>query len=248
MCCPAAVFPVFFCLSSSVCFSTSHLGHSSPCTHLLRHQAMYRETATNNQPLPAMYAGRRWDAPSDPVDNTIYLNPRVDDSFFGAPSVDSVDFEAMRNDLPDVPRKDVTFIIRDPKTRCVITLRDGVLGLHPQERQQSGNSHYSPRADHWHCVEDNDMWLGFRNAVSGTYLGHDSNAKKWRFRAEGKKHGGCQHFCVRQDPSGGHVLLVMNWTQFRAMKAGGVEGRELVVGAQGDRGTAWEFTRVNSDI
>lgn len=200
-----------------------------------RHQVMYREMAKNDLPFPAMSVGEGYDTPSDSTGSDIYPDTPVDQ------------YHA-RDKTPCVPQKDATFMIRDPNTRLVITLKDGVLGLCAEEKQQPGDSHDDPRGSHWHCVENEHMWLGFRSAVSGRYLGHDNNTKKWRFYAEGKKHDDWEYFCVRQHSDGGHILLVKHWSQFRAMKAGGIEGRELVVGGQGESGTPWEFIRVHSDI
>ena len=54
---------------------------------------------------------------------------------------------------------------------------------------------------HWRCVEAND-WLGFRNTVSGNFLGREGScelccAVKW--------HRGQERFRVRKRPDGGSV-------------------------------------------
>jgi hypothetical protein len=59
------------------------------------------------------------------------------------------------------PQENTTFIIRDPRTGLVIALKDGILGLHPdeKERKDSGTPHHG-RGSHWHCVENEDYGLG----------------------------------------------------------------------------------------
>jgi len=146
------------------------------------------------------------------------------------------------------PWKGATFIIRDPKTNLIIALKEGILGLYPQEKEHSGGIYHYGRGSHWHCVENEGVWLGFCNAVSGTYIGHDNNHSNWRFVAIGKRHAEWEYFCARQHPDGGYVLLVKHWGNFLPMKAGGKENTELVVDAKREGGTAWEFIRVDSRI
>ncbi|CEL02073.1 hypothetical protein ASPCAL01648 [Aspergillus calidoustus] len=159
------------------------------------------------------------------------------------------------------PHKDATFLIRDRATGLVIALEDGELGLHPDEKsptssntggtdtdtdtgRQSGYQH--SRGSHWRCIENDELWLGFRNSVSREYIGHNGDVKgHWRFIAEKKHHESWEWFCAReQHPDGGHVLLVKHKSGFRAMRAGGEGGRELVVAGKGEAGTAWDFIKV----
>ncbi|KAL4879186.1 hypothetical protein BJY04DRAFT_194014 [Aspergillus karnatakaensis] len=146
------------------------------------------------------------------------------------------------------PQKDTTFLIRDPRTNLVITLRDGILKLQPDEKAPSNEltgTPYHGRGSHWHCIENGDLWLGFRSAVSGCYIGHNNNKRSWRFIAEVKHHKGWEYFCARAHPDGGHVLLVKHNNGFRGMKAGGVLGRDLCVCEPGESGTAWDFIKVS---
>ncbi|PYH90376.1 hypothetical protein BO71DRAFT_422338 [Aspergillus ellipticus CBS 707.79] len=128
-----------------------------------------------------------------------------------------------------------TYIIRDPATHLVITLKKGTT------IDGADSPHGHNRGTHWHCVENKNRWLGFYNAVSGTYIRHNNQKKEWRFDANGKKHGDWESFCARECPGGGHVLLVKHWDGLLAMRA---EGGELVVDCKGEGGTAWEFVRV----
>ncbi|KAL4781985.1 hypothetical protein BJX76DRAFT_306797 [Aspergillus varians] len=143
------------------------------------------------------------------------------------------------------PEGGATFVIRDPQTGLVIALRNGMLSLRP-ERQVHGFG-LTGRGSHWHCVENDELWLGFRNAVSGTYIGHDNKQSCWRFIADAKAHKPWEWFCARQHPGGGHMLLVRHNDGFRAMKIGGEQNRELIVGERGQGGTAWEFIVVDDE-
>jgi hypothetical protein len=134
-------------------------------------------------------------------------------------------------------------IIRDPKTGLAIVLKDGHLGLRPEEEGYGNDIYNYGRGSHWHCVENDEMWLGFRNSVSGTYIGHNNEKK---FVARAGKHREWEWFCVRQHPDGGHILLVRHWSGFRAMSVESAT-RELVVDENREGGTAWEFIRVYSE-
>lgn len=82
------------------------------------------------------------------------------------------------------------FLIRHRESGLVITLKEGKLGLCPQGKGQSGNSHRDAcSCSLWHCVEDESMWLGFYNVTSGTFIGHNGGWWwDWRFVAEAKHH------------------------------------------------------------
>lgn len=56
---------------------------------------------------------------------------------------------------------------------------------------------------HWACVE-RDGWLGFRNAVSGTYMGIDKRGGVW---SKYQHHENDEYFCVRRHPEGGYIIL-----------------------------------------
>jgi hypothetical protein len=151
------------------------------------------------------------------------------------------------------PHANATFVIRDRQTGLVIALKDGELGLHPDEKSPSDGvySQYEyqyqhGRGSHWHCVQNDELWLGFRSSVSKQYIGHNNDKKdnNWRFVAKADRHRGWEYFCAREHPGGGHVLLVKHYDGFRSMNVGGVEGRELVVADKGEGGTAWDFIKV----
>lgn len=140
------------------------------------------------------------------------------------------------------PWKGLTYIIRDPKTRLVIGLRDGDLRMYPQEKSSS-EFDFGQRDTHWRCHENPGLWLGFRNAVSGRWIGHDNDKSNWRFRCGAERHDQWEYFMTRQHTSGGHLLLVKHGNSFLPMKA--ADDGELVVERDIDAGTVWEFIKVN---
>ncbi|KAJ1707633.1 hypothetical protein NYO67_10226 [Aspergillus flavus] len=142
------------------------------------------------------------------------------------------------------PWKGGTYIIRDPETKLVIALEKGILGLYPEASVVESIYQFG-RGSHWHCVENDSMWLGFYNAVSGTYIGHDNRKSNWRFQAKAERHDEWEWFCARQHPDGGHVLLVKHWGEFLPMRIGGKDNRELMVDAKREGGTVWEFIKVD---
>lgn len=144
------------------------------------------------------------------------------------------------------PHKGATFVIRDLQTGCVITLVDGNLCLLPEGNENLFVNLGDGRGCHWRCVENKDRWLGFKNTVSGEFIGHDNNQKNWRFMAKVKAHNQWEFFCARHHRAGGYEMLVKHWDGFRAMKAGGTEDRELMVAGEGHEGTSWEFLEVES--
>ncbi|KAL4904083.1 hypothetical protein BDW74DRAFT_179173 [Aspergillus multicolor] len=158
------------------------------------------------------------------------------------------------------PQPGKTFLIRDPKTNCIVYLKRGILRLQPYSvseartnpsegaRKATLINSDTDTAAYWHCIQNKDLWLGFQNEASGGFIGRD---KHWKtFIADAKSHQGWEHFCVRQEGSG-HVLLARCEGGFRAMKVrvgGGQAGElELVVAGKGEAGTVFEFVRVGSD-
>lgn len=146
------------------------------------------------------------------------------------------------------PQPGKKFIIRDPKTGLLIALKRGVLGLHSDITHVCnipGRPIAHNNGSHWHCIENEDLWLGFQNEVSGTYIGRDKQCKT--FIAKADSHRSWEQFCVRQHPDGGHTLLVRHEGGFRSMIVGGDGGRLLIVGSKGECGTAFEFIELYSE-
>ncbi|KAJ0419633.1 hypothetical protein BJY00DRAFT_313782 [Aspergillus carlsbadensis] len=190
-------------------------------------------------------------APDFSDEETIYTPSATDTHDSDADSSAATETDFLRSSSPilfgSAPHAGATFLIRDRKTGLVIALKNGDLGLHPDEKDHGDVYGMRPRTQqhgrgsHWECVENDELWLGFKSSVSGQFIGHNGDKGNWRFIAEKKHHKWWECFCVREDLGGGHVLLVKHDHGFRAMRAGGEGGRELVVAGKGEGGTAWEF-------
>lgn len=131
-----------------------------------------------------------------------------------------------------VPWPGSTFIIRSVSSGHVLTLRDGQIAL----TQPGGRG-----SIHWACVETKG-WLGFRNVVSGKFLGHDS---KGRLYCSAERHQGWEYFCVRMRPPGGCVLLMTHYERLWHVGIKVEQGVEKLakIGDGGSGGIVWEFVK-----
>ncbi|KAM0417127.1 hypothetical protein ACHAPT_012834 [Fusarium lateritium] len=130
--------------------------------------------------------------------------------------------------IESVPSPNAVFIIRHRDTGKVITLVDGELRLCEGLSARGGF--------HWHCVEK-DRWLGFRNCVSGTYIGHNERKK---FIARVPHHKAHEYFTPRPHPQGGYELLMRHNHELWSM-AVGEDGNSLVE-TKGE-GALWDFLK-----
>ncbi|KAM3072058.1 hypothetical protein ACMFMG_008519 [Clarireedia jacksonii] len=134
----------------------------------------------------------------------------------------------------NVPVPGSTFLIRALHTHQVITLSEGHLHLEPQPLPAGGW--------HWACIE-RDGWLGFRNCVSGTFMGHDG---KGGYHAKVTHHKCNEWFVTRAVPGGGHLILILHGDKWRRMgiAEGGRELVEVEKEKEGVEATVWEFIKV----
>ena len=95
------------------------------------------------------------------------------------------------------PEPGTTYTIRSVSCGKVITLLEGKIEL--TEPNEFGCSH-------WAC-EDNDGWIGFRNRVSGGFLGNDTSG---RVCCTSKVHGKTERLCTRMTPNEGCILLMLH--------------------------------------
>ncbi|TGO25878.1 hypothetical protein BPAE_0071g00500 [Botrytis paeoniae] len=148
------------------------------------------------------------------------------------PTHSSIDDGSCRTIDNAVPEPGGIFIIRKRGYGKIITLEDGQLQLKSDISGIGGC--------HWICVE-RDGWLGFRNCISGTYIGHDGSGK---FYAKVTRHKDYESFCVRKHPNGDYLLLTKHWSKLWKMeiKMNGDGLDELVETETG--GTTWEFAKV----
>lgn len=126
-----------------------------------------------------------------------------------------------------VPGPDEIFVIRNRENGMAIALVDGQLQL--------CEGVTAPGGSHWRCVEK-EGWLGFRNCVSGTYIGHDGEKK---FIAKVSHHYPHEYFCVRPHPQkGGYELLMRHGNELWRMNVGS-DGKSLVETKHD--GATWDF-------
>ncbi|ESA41912.1 hypothetical protein NCU06081 [Neurospora crassa OR74A] len=158
------------------------------------------------------------------------------------------------------PQPNQSFILLEASTGRALTLIDGNLTLvHVPDpdlislTDQKGSDPYLfPNSGaeqpcivkgqcnwHWHCVE-NAGWLGFRNAASGTFLGHDM----WQnIIARVYRHQGWEFMTVRPAlERKGWYLMVTHWEKLH--KINFLEERRAFVATNPEEGTVWEFVRV----
>ncbi|KAK8900815.1 hypothetical protein QC760_010579 [Botrytis cinerea] len=135
-----------------------------------------------------------------------------------------------------VPEPGEIFIIRERGYGKIITLKDGNLQLDCNINRVGGC--------YWICVEKNG-WLGFRNYISGTYIGHNGHGK---FYAQATYHNDWESFCARKHPNGGYLLLTRHWSKLWKMdiKKNSDELDELV--ETETEGTTWEFAKVDRGL
>jgi hypothetical protein len=138
--------------------------------------------------------------------------------------------EILTDYTESVPYPGAQFIIRQRDTDKVITLVGGALKLADGLNPKGGY--------HWECIEK-DRWLGFRNCVSGTIIGHN-NGKKFVARAE--KHQSYEYISLRPSPQGGYELLTKHghdelWSMNVA------DDGEQLVETKG-QGALWDFLKV----
>lgn len=135
--------------------------------------------------------------------------------------------------VPAVPCPEKTYKIHLCDTRQVITITEGEVTLQSPTDARPGGGWY------WVCVEKGN-WLGFRNHVSGNYLGHNG---KSGLHAQATHHKAWEFFCVRHHPRGGYLLLVKHPRTEELRQIGYAADRKTLVDKEKD-GARWMFEEV----
>lgn len=169
------------------------------------------------------------------------------DDFFSIPTTMSVLSDGIRTPgsseiprppvveyVPSVPCPGKTYKIHLKGTDKLITVTEGEVVVQSPAEAQPGGGWY------WVCVEKGN-WLGFRNHVSGRYLGHDG---KLGIHAKATQHKSHEYLCVRHHPDGGYVLLAKDsWgEELRQVGCTLWEKKTLVQKEKG--GAQWMFEEV----
>ncbi|KAL1879192.1 hypothetical protein Daus18300_001771 [Diaporthe australafricana] len=135
---------------------------------------------------------------------------------------------------PAVPCSGKTYKIHLGDTKKVITVTEGEVMLQSPAESRPGGGWY------WVCVE-NGNWLGFRNHVSGNFLGH--NGKTHGFQAKVTHHQALEFFCVRPHPRGDFMLLVKYpWGDEMRQVSCAPDGKTVV--EKDKDGAQWVFEQV----
>ncbi|CZT03660.1 uncharacterized protein RAG0_10361 [Rhynchosporium agropyri] len=108
------------------------------------------------------------------------------------------DLDPLKGPKGSVPWPGNQYIIRCTISGQVLTLIDGQVVLASPGGRGS---------IHWACVQTKG-WLGFKNTVSGKYLGHEV---KGNLRCSAARHNSWENFCVRQTPDLDYILLMTHF-------------------------------------
>lgn len=134
------------------------------------------------------------------------------------------------------PAADRTFMIRTKQQpHRHLSLENGELKL--LESVEAGGGWL------WHCFK-NCGWFGFRNTVSGTYLGHAWWDDQHRLLAKAPHHQADEYFIADRQTDGGYTLLALNDNKLLPVATAGVHDM-LLRQAEEPIGTAWEFVDTN---
>ncbi|KAI3319884.1 hypothetical protein HD806DRAFT_508192 [Xylariaceae sp. AK1471] len=134
-----------------------------------------------------------------------------------------------------IPEPGGTYMIRDLESGKAITLVNGRLTLVLNAGTRGGWQ--------WHCEEVDDGWVGFRDAVSGKYLGHDN---KGGFQVQASKLYSWESFVLRPREAGGCNLWVKYGSKLKAM---GIADKDepfptLIQALSAKEAARWEFVKV----
>ncbi|KAI5921688.1 hypothetical protein F4810DRAFT_712307 [Camillea tinctor] len=149
--------------------------------------------------------------------------PTYSTSFFD----DKDSLHAVETSQGIVPWQGNDLVIRERGSGKVITM--GIDGVQLKKIGPMGGWH-------WKCVE-HDGWLGFRNVVSGRYLGHNN---KGGFHALQTHHKGWESFVAKANPYGGYELLTIHGWKFMKMR---VAKDGLTLEETDGKGALWDFVK-----
>ncbi|KAI1735111.1 hypothetical protein F4680DRAFT_453202 [Xylaria scruposa] len=95
----------------------------------------------------------------------------------------------------------------------------------------------------WDCEEHPDGWIGFRDAVSGRYLGHDN---KGGYIAQAGKLDAWESFVLRPRAAGGYNLYMKFGHKLKLMGVSENDGPtpKLVDAKSFEEAARWEFYKV----
>ncbi|KAI8948133.1 hypothetical protein F4801DRAFT_470474 [Xylaria longipes] len=141
------------------------------------------------------------------------------------------------NTLTSAPEPGNTYKILEIDSERAITLVGGRLTLVLDAGTRGGW--------HWECEEHpgGDGWIGFRDAVSGRYLGHDN---KGGYIVQASKFDGWESFVLRPRAAGGYNLCVRYGNKLKPMGISDNDGSDpkLVDAQSYEKAARWAFYKV----
>ncbi|KAI0426775.1 hypothetical protein F5Y09DRAFT_317978 [Xylaria sp. FL1042] len=139
------------------------------------------------------------------------------------------------NGMCEVPEPGWIYMIRDIDSEKAITLLEGRLTLEFPSGTRGGWQ--------WTCEELPDGWIGFREVVSGRFLGRDNRGG---FYAQATKLKAWESFVLRPRELGGYNLCVKNWSALTAIAVSNLISLspKLVEASTADDAARWEFVKV----
>jgi hypothetical protein len=144
---------------------------------------------------------------------------------------------SVEGDIESVPWPGRIYEIRHQTLGKVLAREYGCLVL--KESWELGTCGW-----HWACMEHSEGWLGFRETISGVYLGRDNRGG---FRATAPNHNGWEFFDVRKYPDGGYQLLSIHWASRMRMAVDITTQGIVEIAGSGDgcvEDTLWDFVQV----
>ncbi|GAP90657.1 putative sis protein [Rosellinia necatrix] len=136
---------------------------------------------------------------------------------------------------PRGPAAGQTYLIRERATGRVLQVRGGRVRVVEADADPRGGCY-------WAC-EESLGWLGFRETVSGGFLGRDGN---FGFRAAAQAHLPWEWFVVSPRGTDGCRLQSPHWLSLRWVGLGGRDGRSLVDVTEPEKAVLWEFVEVST--
>ncbi|KAJ2896165.1 hypothetical protein MKZ38_005772 [Zalerion maritima] len=138
-----------------------------------------------------------------------------------------------------------TYILRLACTDKIVTVDDnGAVNLMSPQGSFSLYRHGLLTTDgssHWECVESKG-WLGFRNAESGRYLGHDHGGNLVNRAVD---HKGWENFVSEHSADGGYILKMTHYERLWHLGVvGESEGEPRLAKMDYGIPLVWEFIKV----
>lgn len=137
--------------------------------------------------------------------------------------------------MASIPEPNHVYMMREVRLDKVLTVSEGELALKEHADTRGGWQ--------WHCEELPNGWMGFRDAVSGRYLGHDNRGG---YIVQAKKLLDWESFVIRHRKGGGYNLFVKYGHKLKPMGLAVRDGKwKLVDAPTPEKIGMWAFIEVS---